>query len=157
MAATANGSMPQAVQSGALTPASAVAAIEVLRVSPPGSRLQKSSGASARRVICACRAVVPSAPDPVPDVASATAAKNEGAFTVLERLPAVELSSTDPKLYRLATPLASLMDWLAAEAALSSEDAVPINCEAAANAMELAAWLSSPRIRYRRPRSSAKP
>src|SRR5437773_9000350 len=34
---------------------------------------------------------------------------------------------------------------------------VPFNCAAAAWAMALAAWLSSPLTRYRRPRSTAKP
>src|ERR1035437_8732239 len=46
-AATANGSMPQAVQRGALIPATAWPAMGVLRECPTGSMLQKSSGASA--------------------------------------------------------------------------------------------------------------
>ena len=73
MAATAKGSMPHAVHSGALTPASACAAIGVLRDWPAESRLQKSSGASAVTLICTWRAVVPSADDPFGSVPVAPA------------------------------------------------------------------------------------
>src|SRR5260370_31126819 len=61
-AAIAYGSMPQAVHTGALIPATAIAAIDVLRLWPRLSRLQNSSGASADKLICTYLAVVPSAP-----------------------------------------------------------------------------------------------
>jgi hypothetical protein len=47
----AKGSMPQAVHSGALTPATACAAIEVLRSWPSESSPQNSKGASAGMLI----------------------------------------------------------------------------------------------------------
>ena len=69
--------MLQAVHSGALMPASACAAIGVLREVPSESRLQNSSGASAVTLICTWRAVVPSALAPFGSVprAPATVAK----------------------------------------------------------------------------------
>ena len=73
-AAIARGTMPQAVHNGALTPATAAAATCVLRVSPPGSRLKKSSGASAVIVTFTNCAELQSASDPVAEVASATVA-----------------------------------------------------------------------------------
>jgi hypothetical protein len=98
----ANGSIPQAVQRGALIPATAWPAMGVLRDCPTGSMLQKSSGASAVTPISTWRAVVPSACVPVladEPVASATVAKKAGALTVLVRLPVVWPISSEPKLY----------------------------------------------------------
>jgi hypothetical protein len=54
--------MPQAVQSGELIPATATAAIGVLRLCPSESRLQKRSGASAVMLTRAYRAVEPPPP-----------------------------------------------------------------------------------------------
>ena len=54
--------MPHAVHSGALTPATAIAAIGAIRLWPSVSRLQNVSGASAVRLTWTYLAVVPSAP-----------------------------------------------------------------------------------------------
>ena len=69
----AKGSMPQAVHSGALTPATTCTAIGVLREAPAESRPKKSSGASAVTVSCTWRAVVPSALAPFGSVPMAPA------------------------------------------------------------------------------------
>src|SRR3981189_2793428 len=61
IAATAKGSMPQAVHSGALIPATAIAAIGVLRAWPRLRMAQNNNGASALRLICTYLAVEPSA------------------------------------------------------------------------------------------------
>ena len=71
----ASGTIPQAVQRGALMPATARAAIGVLRDSPPGRRLKKMSGASAVRLTWTAWADPQSADWPLPDVASAAVAK----------------------------------------------------------------------------------
>src|SRR5438309_1781476 len=118
----ANGSMPQAVQSGALMPATAIAAIDVLRLCPRLSSAQNVSGASAARLICTYLAVVPSAP-PVSDVvlsapiAPAAVAKYTGSDTVLASRSVEPPISSDPKLYLLACPLESSSVALAAAVA----------------------------------------
>src|ERR1017187_10502000 len=97
----AKGSMPQAVHNGVLIPASACAAVGVLRGAPRESRLQKSSGAAADTAICTWRAVVPSALAPLGSVprAPATGAKKAGAVTVLVRVPEYSPGVREPKLY----------------------------------------------------------
>src|SRR5579863_5371356 len=125
MAATAKGTMPQATHNGELIPATACAAMLVLRDWPPGSSAKNTSGASALKLISAWRAVVPSAWLPLvaaPEaVASATVAKKAGGFTVLVRLPVVCPIASEPKLYRLPVPLVLSSESCAALVGLPSE------------------------------------
>src|SRR5437763_334961 len=101
------GAAPQAVQSGALIPATARAATGVFRDSPPGSRPKKSSGASAVRFTCTAWAEPQSADWPAPEVASAAVAKQVGVSIVLVRLPAAPPICRVPKLYAYAGPPAA--------------------------------------------------
>ena len=96
--------MPQAVQTGALTPATAAAAMLVLRLWPRVSRDQNRRGASAERFMVTCRAVVPSAVEagvvcPTAARAFATVSKNAGVGAVLSSSAVPWPMVTLPKLY----------------------------------------------------------
>src|SRR5215469_13967213 len=100
MATMPMGTMLHVVQSGALMPATACAAILVLADWPPGRRLQKVSGASAVTLTCTNCAVgsAQSVELPLPEVASVTVAKQAGGLMVLVRLPPPTPTGRDPKL-----------------------------------------------------------
>src|SRR2546430_17326154 len=80
--AMAIGVILQAVQTGALIPATACAAMLVRRDCPPGSRLQNNSGAWAETLTWTNCAALQSVPPPVPAAASAAVAKQAGGFAV---------------------------------------------------------------------------
>src|ERR1041385_8389800 len=97
-AGTTIGTVLQTVHSGALMPATACTPMAVLRDEPPGSRLQKSSGASAVTTTCTAVAVLQSPAVPMPLVALAAVSKQLGCATVLVRLPEPTPTWIAPKL-----------------------------------------------------------
>src|SRR5260370_2949842 len=104
--------MRQAVHRGALIPATAIAAIGVLRAWPRLRIAQNTNGASAFKLICTYLAVEPSA---LPEsdelvsspIAPAAVEKYTGSDTVLVNRPVDPPMINEPKLYLFPCPVVS--------------------------------------------------